>query len=115
MADMFQQLGMLGIGDVKSEEKTKKYINDKVEISSAKENIKTKELKDSTEDFQGEISVKAFGTEQFRIQCPVKLEIIRQKLVEECGFDEFTKDRTVFRFIKDKSILDSSVTFHAKG
>lgn len=71
------------------------------------------------EQYTGEIIIKAYGNEYFRVPGPIKedylLSDVLEKIREEYGLREFNKNRTIYSFDKETGILCFDIKFQKKG
>jgi len=71
------------------------------------------------ESFQGELIIKAYGNELFRVPGPIKEDDLKGRILEkvrnEYGLPEFTKERTNYIFIKENGVVCLGIKFHKKG
>lgn len=69
----------------------------------------------------GEIIVKVYGMELMRVNLEeekeesIILEEIREKLANEYGYAEFSKERTTMTFSKETRIVVPAISFMKKG
>jgi hypothetical protein len=110
--DQFNLFGDLGIAKVEKVQNNKGA----AKVSAKTNNTKPTAQKPIEEEYKGVRTIKVYGEELFTIEDPkVTSEQIRQKIVEEFHFPEFSKDRTQMSLDKETGIVVPVISFQKKG